>query len=93
MLADELDRLTDVIDTYNYENESIITPESLHSKLWPTLNKLRGAHNKETLIKNWKYKKDLELVEESHVSYTNSHINVSDWEQRYVVAFWLSIYH
>ena len=93
MLADELDTLTDVIDTYNYENESMITPKSLHSKIWPGLNKLREAHNKETLIKNWKYKKDLELVEESHVSDANSHIGVDDWEQRYVVAFWLFIYH
>ena len=93
MLADELDKLTDLIDTYNYEHESMITPESLHTKLWPILNKLRRAHNKETLIKNWKYKKDFQLVEESHASDSNSFVNVDDWEQRYVVAFWLSIYH
>jgi hypothetical protein len=93
MLADELEKLTDMIDTYNYENESMITPESLHAKIWPGLNKLRGAHNRDTLIKEWKYKKDLELVEESNVSDANSHVNVADWQQRYVVAFWLSIYH
>jgi hypothetical protein len=93
MLVAELETLTSVIDTYNYEHESMITPESLHTKLWHGLNKLREAENKDTLIKDWKYKKDLELVEESHVSYNNSHVNVGDWEQRYVVAFWLSIYH
>ena len=93
MLAAELDTLTDIIDTYNYEHESIITPESLHAKLWTGLNKLREAHNKETLIKDWKYKKDLQLVEESHVSDANSHITGADWQQRYVVAFWLNIYH
>jgi hypothetical protein len=90
MLAGELETLTDIIDTYNYEHESMITPESLHSKLWPGLNQLREAHNRETLIKEWKYKKDLELVEASH---DNIFVNVTDWEQRYVVAFWLSIYH
>ena len=93
MLAADLDVLTKVIDNYNYEHESMITPESLHATLWPTLNELREAHNKDTLIKDWKYKKDLQSVEESHVSDTNSHIGVDDWQQRYVVAFWLSIYH
>jgi hypothetical protein len=93
MLAADLDVLTNVIDTYNYEYESMITPESLHAKLWPGLNQLREAHNKETLVKDWKYKKDLQLVEESHASDTNIHINGADWEQRYVVAFWLYIYH
>ena len=93
LTAADLDILTDVIDTYNYEHEDMITPESLHAKLWPGLNQLREAQNKETLIENWKYKKDLQLVEESHINYTNNHINVADWQQRYVVAFWLSIYH
>ncbi len=31
MLAGELETLTDIIDTYNFELESMITPESLHS--------------------------------------------------------------
>ena len=93
MLADELDKLTDVIDTYNYDNESMITPQSLHTTWWPLLNKLRQATNKEALLEGWKYKKDLQLVEASHAYDSNSFVNVGDWEQRFVLALWLSIYH
>lgn len=93
MLADELDKLTDVIDTYNYDNESMITPQSLHATWWPSLSKLRQATNKEALLEGWKYKKDLQLVEASHAHDANSFVNVDDWEQRFVLALWLSIYH
>ena len=50
MLAGELEKLTEAIDTYNYEHESMITPESLHAKLCTGLNQLREAHNKDTLV-------------------------------------------
>ena len=89
----DLANLTTLLDTYNYDNEYIITPQSLHATWWPGLNQLREAHNKEALLEGWKYKKDLQLVEASHAHDANNFVNVCEWEQRFVVALWLSIYH
>jgi len=84
----DLADLTTLLDTYNYDNEDFITPQSIHTTWWPSLNKLRQAPNKEALLEGWKYKADLLNVEYSHANgYTD------DWEQRFVVAMWLSIYH
>lgn len=93
MTPKELAELTDVIDTYNYEIEAMITPLSLHHKWWPLLNQLRQAPNKEALLEGWKYKKDFESAEYSHVNNINTHINVDNWEQRFVMDLWLCIYH
>jgi hypothetical protein len=93
MTPEELIILTDAIDTYNYHNEDMITPQSLHAKLWPGLQQLRQAPNKAALIADWKYKKELESAEVSHANNANKHMHLDDWEQRFVVDFWLSIYH
>ncbi len=93
MTPEELITLTELIDTYNYHNEDMITPQSLHTKLWPSLQQLRQAPNKNTLLTDWKYKKELESAEYSYASNSNKHVNVDDWEQRFVVDFWLCIYH
>jgi len=93
MTPKEFVELTHAMDTYNYENEDLITPQSLHAKWWPLLNQLRQATNKETLIDDWKYKVNLESVEYSHASNMNRHITLDDWEQRFVLDLWISIYH
>jgi hypothetical protein len=85
--------LTERIDSYNYENEDTITPLSLHARWWPLLNQLRQAPNKTALLEGWKYKKELENTEYSYAANSNKHINVDDWEQRFVLDLWLSIYH
>ena len=93
MTPEELNTLTELIDTYNYHNEDLITPQSLHAKLWPSLQQLRQAPNKVALLTNWKYKKELESAEVSHANNANAHMKLDDWEQRFVVDFWLCIYH
>ena len=93
MAPADLVELTEIIDNYNYFNEDIITPQSLHAKLWCGLNKLRQAPNKSELLADWKYKKDLESAEYSHQTNVNKYINLEDSEQRFLVDFWLCIYH
>jgi len=93
MTHEDFNTLTRLIDTYNYENEELITPNGLCSTWWPLLNQLRQAPNKDTLLAEWKYKKELENVEFSHIHGENSYINVADWAERFVVALWLYIYH
>ena len=93
MTPTELAELTTLLDTYNYHTEDLITPESLHAKWWPALNQLRQAPNKVALLEGWKYKKELENIEYSHATNANNHIKVDNAEQRFVVDFWLSIYH
>ena len=93
MTPQELAELTERIDTYNYHNEDMITPQSLHAKLWPSLQQLRQAPNKAELLGDWKYKKELESAEVSHATNANAHMKLDDWEQRFVVDFWLCIYH
>ena len=93
MTPEELFKLTEIMDNYNYDNEEMITPISLQNKWWPLLNQLRQAPNKTALLEDWKYKKDLESAEYSHVYNINTHINVDNWEQRFVVDLWLCIYH
>jgi hypothetical protein len=89
----ELVELTEIMDSYNYENEDMITPLSLHARWWPLLNQLRQSPNKIALLEGWKYKKELESVEYSYAANSNKHINVDDWAQRFVVDLWLCIYH
>jgi hypothetical protein len=93
MTLAELAALTDLIDTYNYDKEEMITPIGLHASWWPRLNQLRQAPNKADLLESWKYKKELESAEYSYTNNSNKHVNVDDWEQRFVVDFWLCIYH
>jgi len=93
MTPTELAELTTLLDTYNYNTEDLITPESLYAKWWPALNQLRQAPNKAALLEGWKYKKELESVEYSHAINANNHIKVDNTEQRFVLDFWLSIYH
>ena len=93
MTPEELTELTTLIDNCNYDNEEIITPISLHAKWWPLLNKLKQASNKAELLASWKYKKELESAEYSHTNNMNKHINIDDWEQRFVLDLWLCIYH
>jgi hypothetical protein len=93
MTPEELVELTHLMDTYNYENETTISPLTLHHKWWPFLNELRRAPNKEVLLEGWKYKKELESAEYSHINSINTHISLDNWEQRFVVDLWLSIYH
>ena len=89
----ELAELTELVDNYNYDKEEIITPIGLYEKWWPRLNQLRQAPNKAKLLAHWKYSKELESVEYSHQHNANTHIQVDQWEQRFVVDFWLCIYH
>ena len=93
MTPEELTELTSLIDTYNYDTEEKITPKSLHACWWPLLNKLRQASNKGQLLKGWKYNKELESAEYSYANNGNKHINVDDWEERFVVDLWLCVYH
>lgn len=93
MTLEELFDLTLLIDNFNYEKKDTITPNDLHANWWPSLNKLRQAANKSELLKDWKYKKELESVEYSHASGVNKYINLEDGEHRFVLDFWLSIYH
>ena len=93
MTPQDLVELTEIIDNYNYHNEELITPKSLHTKLWSDLNKLRQAPNKADLLADWKYKKELESAEYSHQTNVNHYINLENSEQRFLVDFWLCIYH
>ena len=93
MTPDELIELTRLIDNYNYDYEQVITPGSLYGVLWPGLNKLRQAPNRAALLEDWKYKDILQSVEYSHANGENSYIKIEDSEQRFIVAFWMSIYH
>ena len=93
MTPDELVELTRIIDTYNYDYEQVITPGSLHGILWPSLNKLRQDPNRAALLEGWKYKDILQSVEYAHANGENSYIKIDDSEQRFIVAFWMSIYH
>ena len=93
MTPEELVELTETMDNYNYENEEMITPIDLHAKWWPLLNQLRQAPNKEALLEDWKYKKELESAEYSYANNSIKHVNVDDWEQRFAVDLWLCIYH
>ena len=93
MNPDELIELTRLIDTYNYDYEQTITPSSLYGVLWPRLNQLRQAPNRAVLLEGWKYKDILQSVEYSHANGENSYIKIEDVEQRFIVAFWMSIYH
>ena len=93
MTPTELAELTTLLDTYNYDTEELITPESLHAKWWPALNQLRQAPNKAALLEGWKYKKDLLNVEYCHTHGENRYVAGDNWEQRFVLALWLSIYH
>jgi hypothetical protein len=89
----DLDNLTTLLDNYNYDNENFITPQSLHATWWPGLNQLREATNKQALLEDWKYKKDLLNVEYCHTHGENRYVAGDNWEQRFVLALWLSIYH
>ena len=88
----ELLELTTLIDDCNYSNNTMITVEMLHERLWPGLNKLRMTPNKDDLIGSWKYKSDILSTERSHANSLQSFTNV-DWENSYVLAFWMGIYH
>ena len=93
MTPQELAELTELVNNYNYDKEEMITPVGLYEKWWPRLNQLRQAPNKAKLLADWKYKNELESTEYSYTNNSNKHVNVDDWEQRFVVDFWLCIYH
>ena len=90
MSTEDLYELTTLIDNCNYTKEEKITPKYLHTLLWDKFNQLRTATNKDTLIENWKYKKDFTLVERPNA---NDFVNLEDTDQQMLVHFWLSIYH
>jgi|LakMenEpi03Aug12_release.lakeMendotaPanAssembly.Ray.scaffolds.fasta_scaffold2779386_1 hypothetical protein len=92
MTEQEFNDLTILIDRYNYVNEDTITPITLHATLWSKLNQLRTASNKNTLIKSWKYKKEL-LGSEYAIANKANYTMLDNEEHRFVVDFWLSIYH
>jgi hypothetical protein len=89
----EFAELTSLIDTYNYENETEITPESLHAKWWTAVKQLKEAPNKEALLEGWKYKKEFESAEYSQTHNENKHISLDNPEQRFLLDFWLCVYH
>uniref|UniRef100_A0A6C0IIQ1 Uncharacterized protein n=1 Tax=viral metagenome TaxID=1070528 RepID=A0A6C0IIQ1_9ZZZZ len=93
MQQQDLDALTNIIDNYNYANEEHITPESLHEKLWYGFNSLRNAPNKEALMEGWKYKETFVCTEDSHKENKSHFKLIDDWEQSFVLHFWMCIYH
>lgn len=93
MTEQEFIDLTMLVDNYNYSNESMITPESLHETLWNKLNRLRTATNKNALIEGWKYKTELLSAEIAHKNGINKYTKLENEEQRFVVDFWMCIYH
>jgi len=97
MTSNELNELTTIIDTYNYDNNDKITPENLHHVFWEKINRLRNASNRKILLHNWKYTKELESTELSEIHNKNIHITNDNGndnaEYRFILEFWLSIYH
>jgi hypothetical protein len=97
MSTNELNELTTMIDTYNYDNNDKITPENLHHVFWEKINRLRNASNRKILLHNWKYTKELESAELSEINNKNKNIHITNEndnaEYRFILEFWLSIYH
>jgi hypothetical protein len=93
MTEQEFNDLTLLIDNFNYDKEELITPKSLHETLWTKLNRLRTAPNKNALIDGWKYEKELLSAEFSHETKINMYTKLENEEQRFLVDFWLCVYH
>jgi len=82
--------LTEIIDNIN--DEPSITSEILHNKMWHYLNQLRKDPQRETLIKDWKYKSDFLSTEDLYYIEENESLRLK-WEKNYTMSFYLSIYH
>jgi hypothetical protein len=82
--------LTTIIDNIN--DEPRITHQLLHSKMWHHFDKLRHDPQRETLIKDWKYKSYFLSAEECHQSDENTSPQ-SSWEQSYTMFFYLLVYY
>jgi hypothetical protein len=82
--------LTDIIDNIN--DEPRITHELLHTKLWSYLDQLRNDPQRETLIKDWKYKSDFLSAEKCHRQDEKTY-PPSKWQQSYTMFLYLCIYH
>ena len=95
MSKQELDDLTKIIDSYNYndKNKEIITPAILHHELWNGLNKLRHAENKDALLEEWKYNTEFITTEKCHQNDVSQFKLLDIWEESFVLYFWMCIYH
>ena len=92
MDTQDMNRLTNDIDSYSYEFKDKITPGELHVKLWTSLDRLRNDPNKNNLIENWKYKNEFITTEVSHANGLQT-CDLLTWEQSFVLNIWISIYH
>ena len=81
--------LTAIIDTIN--DEPRITHEILHTKMWQHFHKLRHDSQRETLIKDWKYKSYFLSAEECH-QYDEKTSPQTRWEHSYTMFFYLLVY-
>jgi hypothetical protein len=95
MSEEELNNLTSVIDTYNYDKKETITAAGLHETLWKGLNQLKNAENKSALLEGWKYSSQFASAESTHELRVSHFKKLEEnlWEQSFVLYFWMCIYH
>ena len=92
MTLQDMNQLTNDIDSYNYNTKDKITPGELHVKLWPCLDRLRNDPNKNNLLETWKYKNEFLATESSHANSVQT-CGLVSWAQSFALYFWLSIHH
>ena len=92
MTPQDMNQLANDIDSCTYNTMDAITPQELHVKLWPCLDRLRNDPNKNNLIESWKYKNQFINIEASHANGVQLCENVS-WEQSFVLSLWMYIHH
>ena len=89
-MEDTINRLTEKLN--NYGGAEWGTDDDVYNTIWADINDLRQNNNKEALTSEWKYKTDLEVVENSHNDGNKIFENYT-WEHSFAVSLLFSIYH
>ena len=88
----KLDYYTMVVDTSHDNIQGfILTVENIYNSLWGILTHIQKYIN-HSGVKKWKYYKVLTYAINAHTN-DNKSFNNLDWEQSFVLYFWMCIYH
>jgi len=69
----------------------MLTVENIYNSLWGILIHIQKYIN-HSCVKKWKYYKVLTYAINAHTN-DNKSFNNLDWEQSFVLYFWMCIYH